>query len=112
LVIVAYFRNWKKTTQLFTIRFIVIEITAIVKMSQEDPSIISYLRVKAFVPLDTSVQHQIDQVDTGDVVYLCKRKIYYMPELVLSLFSFPNRKKKLTYTPYSRLTQLRLNASN
>ncbi|CAG8740410.1 9484_t:CDS:2 [Funneliformis caledonium] len=54
------------------------KITAIVRMNQEDPTIISYLRVKAFVLLNTSISHQIDQIDTGD-------------------------KKKLTHTPSSKV---------
>ena len=41
-------------------KYVVKEITAIVKISESDSTKISYLWVKAFIPLDISIQHQID----------------------------------------------------
>src|SRR4051794_27642592 len=79
------------------------EITAIVKMSQEDPTMISYLRVKAFIPLNPSIKHQIDQVETGDVVYLKGKFIgcqNWYSVCFSPFFPFLNQKKKLIYTSY------------
>ncbi|CAG8854390.1 7215_t:CDS:2, partial [Gigaspora margarita] len=50
--------------------FTVKEITCIVRLSNDDPTKIIYLKVKAFVPLNDTSNHYIESFSPGDVVFL------------------------------------------
>ncbi|KAF0538903.1 hypothetical protein F8M41_007429 [Gigaspora margarita] len=62
--------------------FFLKEITAIVKSENNDPTKILFLKIKAFVPIDKDVEHYIDPLEIGDVVYIRGKFItfenYYM----------------------------------
>ena len=76
------------------------EMTTITKMDEEDPKIITYLRVKAFIPLDESAKHNIHPFEIGDVVYLKGKFIGFPNWYQVCLFSYlsyriyPKSKKK------------------
>ena len=53
--------------------FIIREITAISKVSTTDPTKIIYLRVKAFVPTNSEVDTNIEEVESGDVIHLVEK---------------------------------------
>ncbi|KAF0545098.1 hypothetical protein F8M41_002364 [Gigaspora margarita] len=53
-----------RLTQEFTVK----DITAIVRLSEDDPSKIIYLNIKAFVPLNEPNDHYIESFKTGDVI--------------------------------------------
>ncbi|GET53593.1 hypothetical protein GLOIN_2v1586720 [Rhizophagus irregularis DAOM 181602=DAOM 197198] len=46
------------------------EITGISRLSDEDPTKIIYLKIKAFVPLDKEIDTQIEEFENGQVIYL------------------------------------------
>ncbi|CAG8852775.1 23220_t:CDS:2, partial [Gigaspora margarita] len=50
--------------------FTVKEITCIVRLSNDDPTKIIYLKVKAFVPLNDTSNYYIESFSPGDVVFL------------------------------------------
>ncbi|CAG8736760.1 18010_t:CDS:2, partial [Gigaspora rosea] len=53
-----------RLTQEFTVR----EVTGIVKLSDDDPNKIIYLNIKVFIPVNETVNYQIESFDTGDVI--------------------------------------------
>ncbi|CAG8843331.1 35541_t:CDS:2, partial [Gigaspora margarita] len=55
--------------------FTVKEITCIVRLSNNDPTKIIYLKVKAFVPLNDTCNHYIESFSPGDVVFLKEKFI-------------------------------------
>lgn len=56
----------ERLTRNFTVK----DVTAVTRLSEQDPTKVSYLRVKAFVPLDEEVEHNIDEFGKDDVIYL------------------------------------------
>ncbi|RIB08054.1 hypothetical protein C2G38_2045484 [Gigaspora rosea] len=54
----------ERLTQEFTVK----DITAIVRLSDDDPSKIIYLNIKAFIPLTENNDHYIEPFETGDVI--------------------------------------------
>ena len=67
LTTIAYVHEvTQRQTQEFTVK----DITAVSRLSEDDPTKVSYLRVKAFIPLDRNVETQIEEFDTNDVIFL------------------------------------------
>lgn len=56
----------ERNTRDYTIK----EITGIVKLSENDPTKIVFLRIKAFVPIDQDVESKIDSFETGNTILL------------------------------------------
>ena len=46
------------------------EITGIVRLSDEDPSKIIYLKIKAFIPLNKEIETHIEEFENSQVIYL------------------------------------------
>jgi hypothetical protein len=46
------------------------DIAAIVKLSDTDATKIVFLRIKAFIPIDTSKESKIDSFKIGDAIFL------------------------------------------
>ena len=64
---ICYVHNiTQKSTKEYSIK----EITGIVRLSDEDPSKIIYLKIKAFVPLDREIETHIEEVENSQVIYL------------------------------------------
>jgi len=63
----------KRLTQNFTIK----EITAISRLSDEDPTKVVYLKIKAFILSDREIKTQIEDFDKGDVIFLRGKFIAY-----------------------------------
>ncbi|GET53932.1 hypothetical protein GLOIN_2v1586720 [Rhizophagus irregularis DAOM 181602=DAOM 197198] len=58
------------STQRSTKEYSIKEITGISRLSDEDPTKIIYLKIKAFVPLDKEIDTQIEEFENGQVIYL------------------------------------------
>ncbi|CAB4379971.1 unnamed protein product [Rhizophagus irregularis] len=58
------------STQRLTKEYSIKEITGISRLSDEDPTKIIYLKIKAFVPLDKEIDTQIEKFENGQVIYL------------------------------------------
>jgi hypothetical protein len=58
------------STERITQEYTVKEVTAIVKMDEDDPSNIIYLQVKAFIPLGEPTDGKIQPFEVGDTIYL------------------------------------------
>ena len=56
----------ERLTQDYTIK----EITAVARLSDEDPTKIVYLKVKAFIPVDQNITTRIEEFDMGQVIFL------------------------------------------
>ena len=56
----------ERLTQEFTVR----EITAMSRLDDNDPTKVVYLRIKVFIPSDQNIEIQIEEFDTGDVIFL------------------------------------------
>jgi len=59
-----------EVTQRLTQDFTVKEITAVSRLSEDDPTKISYLKIKAFIPLDREIETQIEDFNADDVIFL------------------------------------------
>lgn len=57
-------------TQRLTKEYSIKEITGISRLSDEDPTKIIYLKIKAFVPLDKEIETHIEEYENGQVIYL------------------------------------------
>ncbi|PKK69863.1 hypothetical protein RhiirC2_850382 [Rhizophagus irregularis] len=55
------------STQRSTKEYSIKEITGISRLSDEDPTKIIYLKIKAFVPLDKEIDTQIEKFENGQV---------------------------------------------
>ncbi|PKY58978.1 hypothetical protein RhiirA4_513997 [Rhizophagus irregularis] len=55
------------STQRSTKEYSIKEITGISRLSDEDPTKIIYLKIKAFVPLDKEIDTQIEEFENGQV---------------------------------------------
>ncbi|CAB4379972.1 unnamed protein product [Rhizophagus irregularis] len=55
------------STQRLTKEYSIKEITGISRLSDEDPTKIIYLKIKAFVPLDKEIDTQIEKFENGQV---------------------------------------------
>ena len=64
-----------ETTECLTQDFTVKEITAVSRLSDEDPTKVVYLKVEAFIPSDREIETQIEEFDTGDVTFLRRKFI-------------------------------------
>ncbi|EXX69473.1 uncharacterized protein OCT59_001646 [Rhizophagus irregularis] len=53
-------------TQDFTIK----DITAVSRLDDQDPTKVLYLRIKAFIPSDNTFETQIEDFETGDIIFL------------------------------------------
>ncbi|CAB4445218.1 unnamed protein product [Rhizophagus irregularis] len=58
------------STQRLTKEYSIKEITGISRLSDEDPTKIIYLKIKAFVPLDKEIETHIEEFENGQVIYL------------------------------------------
>jgi hypothetical protein len=58
------------STQKSTKEYNIKEVTGIVRLSDEDPSKIVYLKIKAFVPLDREIETHIEEFESSQVIYL------------------------------------------
>lgn len=56
----------ERLTQEFTVK----EITAVSRLDPNDNTKVVYLRIKAFIPSDRSIETEIEDFDTGNVIYL------------------------------------------
>src|SRR5829696_5968633 len=63
---IAYVKVTQYQTQGFTVK----EITAVSRLSEDDPTKVSYLKIKAFIPLDREIETQIEDFNTEDVIFL------------------------------------------
>ena len=59
-----------KCTQRSAKEFSIKEITGILRLSDEDPSKIIYLKIKAFIPLDKNIETHIEEFEAGQVISL------------------------------------------
>ncbi|POG74673.1 hypothetical protein GLOIN_2v1476024 [Rhizophagus irregularis DAOM 181602=DAOM 197198] len=57
-------------TQDFTIK----DITAVSRLDDQDPTKVLYLRIKAFIPSDNTFETQIEDFETGDIIFLKGKK--------------------------------------
>ncbi|SRR6266540_6952452 len=57
-------------TEKITQDYIVKKITAIVKMNKDNPTKVTYLQVKAFVPLGELTESKIEPFEVRDTIYL------------------------------------------
>src|SRR6266513_5617769 len=67
LSIIAYVHE---VTQHHTQDFTMKEITAVSRLSEDDPTKVSYLKIKAFIPLDREIETQIEDFNAEDVIFL------------------------------------------
>ena len=56
----------ERLTQEFTVK----EITALSRLDDDNLIKVIYLKVKAFIPSDQNIESQIEDFETGDVVFL------------------------------------------
>ena len=56
----------QRQTQDFTVK----EITAVSRLSEDDLTKVSYLKIKAFIPLDREIETQIEDFNAEDVIFL------------------------------------------
>ncbi len=56
----------QRQTQDLTVK----EITAVSRLSEDDPTKVSYLKIKAFIPLDREIETQIEDFNAEDVIFL------------------------------------------
>ena len=63
---VCYVHESVESHQDFTVK----EITTVSRLNANDPTKVIYLRIKAFIPSDRNIETQIDDFDTGDVIFL------------------------------------------
>ena len=56
----------QRQTQDFTVK----EITAVSRLSEDDPTKVSYLKIKAFIPLDQEIETQIEDFNAEDIIFL------------------------------------------
>ena len=56
----------QRQTQDFTVK----EITAVSRLSEDDPTKVSYLKIKAFIPLDREIETQIEDFNAENVIFL------------------------------------------
>jgi hypothetical protein len=62
---ICYIHNFtERSTKEYSIK----EITGIVKLSDEDPSKIIYLKIKAFVLLDREIENYIEEFENSQVI--------------------------------------------
>ncbi len=59
-----------EATERLTQEYTVKEITAVSRLDDDDPTRVLYLKIKAFIPSDQSIKTQIQDFDTGDVIFL------------------------------------------
>ena len=59
-----------KSTERITQDFTVKQITGVLRLDDNDPTNIIYLRIKAFIQSDHTIETQIDNFKNGDVVFL------------------------------------------
>jgi hypothetical protein len=57
-------------TQRSTKEYSIKEITGISRLSDEDPTKIVYLKIKAFIPLDKEIETHIEDFENRQVIYL------------------------------------------
>jgi len=63
----------KRIIQCFTVK----EITEISRLDDDDPTKIAYLRIKAFIPLDSTVKYHIKPFKKRDIIFLKGKFIAY-----------------------------------
>ena len=59
-----------ESTERLTQDFTVKELTAVSRLSDDDPTKVVYLKVKGFVPSDREIETQIEDFEVGDVIFL------------------------------------------
>jgi len=59
-----------ESTDRLTQEFTVKEITTVSRLDPDDPTKVVYLKIKAFIPSDRNIETQIDEFETGDVIFL------------------------------------------
>ena len=59
-----------ESTERITQDFTVKQITGVSRLDDNDPTNVVYLRIKAFIPSDRSIETQIDDFENGDVIFL------------------------------------------
>ena len=58
-----------------TLKYNIKEITGIIRLNDEVPSKIVYLKINAFVPLDREIETNIEEFETSQVIYL---RVYWL----------------------------------
>jgi hypothetical protein len=87
---ICYIHN---LTQRSVKEFNIKEFTGIVRLSDEDPSKIIYLKVKAFIPLDREIESNIEEFESSQVIYLRGKFIGRDGWYTVRPFKFYFRKK-------------------
>src|SRR6185437_16049018 len=59
-----------ESTERITQDFTVKQITGVSRLDDNDLTNVVYLRIKAFIPSDRTIETQIDDFENGDVVFL------------------------------------------
>ncbi|PKY25288.1 hypothetical protein RhiirB3_388646 [Rhizophagus irregularis] len=67
------------STQRSTKEYSIKEITGISRLSDEDPTKIIYLKIKAFVPLDKEIDTQIEEFENGQMM-IFEMNIFFLSE--------------------------------
>jgi hypothetical protein len=80
------------STERQTAEYTIKELTGITRLSDEDPKKIVYLKIKAFIPIDTRIKTKITDCEKEDVVYVKGKFMalneYYVVRLIIFLFYF------------------------
>ena len=63
----------ERITQDFTIK----QITGVLRLNDNDPTNVVYLKIKVFIPSNRTIETQIDDFENGDVVFLKGKFITY-----------------------------------
>lgn len=82
------------------------EMTGVTRLDDEDPTKVIYLRIKAFIPIDRSIETHIEEFESGQVVHLRGKFVAFDSwYTVCKNFSFFFRKNHLSI-------QIRINIFN
>jgi len=67
LTVICYAHNCTdRQTRDYTIK----EVTGVVRMNDDEPTDVIYLRIKAFIPTDRSIKSKIEEFESGQVIFV------------------------------------------
>jgi len=93
IITICYVLN---LTQCLTQEYNIKEATGIVRLSEDDPEKVTYLRIKTFLPLNEDIESEIKPFETGDIILLKGKFIacpenYYLVYIYFIFFSIKNK---------------------
>ncbi|GES94180.1 hypothetical protein GLOIN_2v1586720 [Rhizophagus clarus] len=59
-----------ESTERLTQDFTVKELNSVCRLDDDDPTKVLYLKIKAFIPSDKTIETQVEEFETGDVVFV------------------------------------------